>query len=198
MGPSPSDLNHFFAIDLARHNWHIAADHHKYTNGSGVGGLPMLRSVLLLGCFGLGLSLSIAADTRPVDDLTALQGNWKPLQCEFQGKSQMTAEEMKQMTGVYEKADYYLYFVDTDKNGKPDVMQIAHANITLDPTTSPKGILFELAEGRMKGAKQHGIYEIAGNQLKLCYGPIDKPKPTEFKSTPGSGYFLETWARQQK
>jgi uncharacterized protein (TIGR03067 family) len=153
----------------------------------------------MLGLFALALSAAIAADPKPVDDLTALQGNWKPLQCEFQGKSQITADEMKQMTGVYDKTEYFLYFVDRTKAGKPDVMLIAHANVTLDPTASPKGITFELLEGSNKGARQHGIYEIAGNQLKLCYGPIEKPKPTKFESiSGGNGYILETWARQMK
>lgn len=158
----------------------------------------MLRGVLMAGLFGLGLSLSMAADPKPVDDLTSLQGNWKPLQCEFQGKPQITAEGMKLMTGVYDKSEYFLYFVDRNNAGKPDVMLIAHANVKLDPSASPKGITFELLEGSNKGAKQHGIYEIAGNQLKLCYGPIDKPKPTKFESTIGDGFLLETWARQAK
>jgi uncharacterized protein (TIGR03067 family) len=158
----------------------------------------MLRGVLTLGVFTSALGLCIAADPKPADDLAALQGNWKPLQCEFQGKSQMSADGMKQVTSVYDKSEYFLYFVDRTNPGKPDVMLIAHANFALDPTSSPKGITFEIAEGSNKGAKQHGIYEIAGNQLKLCYGPTDKPRPTEFKSTAGNGYMLETWARQVK
>ena len=158
----------------------------------------MLRCALLLGFLGFVTNSAVGADPKPNDDLATLQGNWKPLQLECQGKQLSPAEEMKQMTGVYDKSEYFLYFVDKGKDGKPDVMLIAHANVTLDQTTTPKGITFELCEGRLKGAKQHGIYEIAGNQLKLCYGPIDKPKPTEFKSAPGSSHILETWARQVK
>jgi uncharacterized protein (TIGR03067 family) len=158
----------------------------------------MLRGVLVLGLLVTGIGLCLAADPKPGDDLAALQGNWKPLQCEFQGKTQMSAEEMKQTTGVYDKSEFFLYFVDRTNPQKPDVMLIAHANFALESTSSPKGITFEIAEGSNKGAKQHGIYEIAGNQLKLCYGPVEKPKPTEFKSTVGNGYILETWARQVK
>lgn len=158
----------------------------------------MLRCALLLGILGLVTVYAVGADPKPNDDLAALQGNWKPLQIESQGKSQTSAEEMKQMTGVYDKSEYFLYFVDNGKGGKPDVMLIAHANVAIDQTKNPKEITFELAEGRLKGAKQHGIYEIAGNQLKLCYGPIDKPIPAEFKSAPGSSHILETWARQVK
>jgi uncharacterized protein (TIGR03067 family) len=144
------------------------------------------------------LYIAAAADPKAGDDLNALQGNWKPLQCEYQGKSQMPVDVMKQVTGVYDKAEYYLYFVDKGKNNKPDVMLLALANITLEPNASPKGITFEFADGPLKGVKRHGIYEIAGNQLKLCVGPSDKPRPTEFKSTADNGFFLETWARQVK
>ena len=104
---------------------------------------------------------------------------------------------MKQVTVVFDKSEYHLYFKDKDpdKDGKPVILRLALANIALDSTT--KSITFEFADGPLKGKKSHGIYELAGNQLKLCYGPADKPKPTKFESTANSGYFLETWARQK-
>ena len=64
------------------------------------------------------------------------------------------------------------------------------------PTIGPKSIVFEFADGQMKGPKRHGIYEVAGDQLKLCYGPVDRPKPVKFESPAKSGYFLETWAKK--
>lgn len=133
-------------------------------------------------------------------DLEKLQGYWKPLQCETEGKAMMPTDIMKQVTVVFDKSEYFLYFKDskTDKEGKPIVLRLALANVALDPTTAPKTIAFEFAEGQLKGKKSHGIYELSGNQLKMCYGPAEKPKPTKFESPANSGYFLETWARQQK
>jgi uncharacterized protein (TIGR03067 family) len=158
----------------------------------------MLRIALLLGVVGAGtVSLAAGADPKPADDLTLLQGNWKPLQCEYQGVAQMPADVMKQVTVVFDKNEYFLYFVDKGQNGQPKLLRLALANIALDQTTSPKSITFEFADGPFKGQKRHGIYELAGNQLKMCYGPADKAKPTEFKSPANSGYFLETWARQK-
>jgi uncharacterized protein (TIGR03067 family) len=139
-----------------------------------------------------------AANPQPTDDLANLQGNWKPLQIEHDGTPQMTAELMKQVTAVFDKTEYYLYFVDKGRDGQPKVLRLALANIEIDPTANPKAITFEFADGPFKGQKRHGIYELAGNQLKLCYGPTDKPRPTEFKSSPKSGLFLETWAKQAK
>jgi uncharacterized protein (TIGR03067 family) len=160
----------------------------------------MLRVALVLGGLvvtGL-LTRTAGADPKPADDLNGLQGNWKPLQCEYQGDPQMPADVMKQVTVVFDKNEYFLYFVDRNKDGTPKVLLLAKAAVALDPTTKPKSIAFEFADGPLKGQKRHGIYELAGNQLKMCYGPGDKPKPTEFKAPPNSGYFLETWARQVK
>jgi uncharacterized protein (TIGR03067 family) len=131
----------------------------------------------------------------PVGDLGVLQGNWKPLQVEFEAKPQMSAEEMNKVTSVYDQAEYHLYYADKSVN-PPKVLKLAVMNVSLDSSTSPKSISFEYASGPLKGQKRHGIYELAGNQLKLCYGPGDKPKPTTFSAPDKSGYFLEVWARQ--
>ncbi|MBA4064658.1 MAG: hypothetical protein C0501_13280 [Isosphaera sp.] len=161
----------------------------------------MRRVAGLLGVAGMTLTLAVTApgaNPAPADDLAAVQGNWKPLQCEFEGVPQMPAEVMKQVTTVFDKAEYHLYFVDKGKDGQPKVLRLAMATVALDPSTSPKTITFTFADGPMKGERRHGVYEVAGNQLKLCYGPADKPRPTEFKAPAKSGYFLETWARQVK
>ena len=167
----------------------------------------MLRVGVMLGV--LCLTTPVMADpppaTTPVStplagDLAKLQGYWKPLQCELEGKGLMPNEIKKQVTVVFDKSEYFLYFKDSKigKDGKPIVFRLALAKITLDESTSPKSITFEFATGELKGNKRHGIYELAGNQLKMCYGPVEKPKPTKFESPAGSGYFLETWARQVK
>lgn len=155
----------------------------------------MLRTLLLCSVMtGLGQTTTSAnADPKLAGDLGSLQGNWKPLQCEFQGVPQMPADIMKQVTVVFDKSEYHLYFVEKDREGKPKVLRLALANITLDTSATPKAITFEFAEGPFKGQKREGIYELAGNQLKLCYGAV---RPKEFKAPPGSGLFLETWARQ--
>ena len=136
----------------------------------------------------------------PASDLDKVQGYWKPLQCDFEGKPQMPIDVMKQVTVVFDKSEYHLYFKDTKMGpgGQPVVFRLALANITLDSTANPKSITFEFADGPLKGKKCHGIYEVAGNQLKMCYGSADNPKPTKFEAPAKSGYFLETWARQVK
>lgn len=158
----------------------------------------MLRVCALMGVLSMAMVALADPPAAPATDLDKLQGYWKPLQCEIEGKAMMPVERMKQVTVVFDKSEYHLYFKDSklDKDNKPIIFRLALANIALDPAT--KSITFEFADGPLKGKKSHGIYDLAGDQLKMCYGPADKPKPTKFESPAGSGYFLETWARQQK
>jgi uncharacterized protein (TIGR03067 family) len=161
----------------------------------------MLRVGALMGILSMAtLAMADPPAATPTTDLERLQGYWKPLQCDLEGKGQMPTEIMKQVTVVFDKNEYYLYFKDSklDKDNKPIILRLALANVVMDETTNPKTITFEFADGPLKGKKTHGIYELAGNQLKMCYGSTDKPKPTKFESPTGSGYFLETWARQDK
>lgn len=155
-----------------------------------------LMSVLTFGT----VAFADPPAAAPASDLDKLQDYWKPLQCDFEGKPQMPTEVMKQVTVVFDKSEYHLYFKDTKigADGKAVVFRLAKAIVTLDTATAPKSITFEFADGPLKGKKCHGIYEVSGNQLKLCYGSADSPKPTRFESPAKSGYFLETWARQVK
>lgn len=159
----------------------------------------MLRLGVVAGVIGMvGLA---AADPPPASPPTAqselalLQGNWKPLSIEFEGKAQATAEEMQKLTAVFDQSEYHLYFADKTQN-PPKVLKLAVMNVTVDPTTTPRTILFEFARGELKGQKRHGIYELAGNQFKMCYGPVEKPKPATFAAPANSGLFLEVWAKQ--
>ena len=104
----------------------------------------------------------------------------------------MTAEEMKKVTVVFDQSEYHLYFKEAGK----EPIKLALMTVALDPTTSPKTVTFEFAAGPLKGQKRHGIYEVAGNELKLCYGPVEKPRPSQFAAPDKSGYFLEVWAKQ--
>ncbi len=147
----------------------------------------------------LGL-VGLTAGQPPASSLPAylasLQGYWKPLSVEYEGKPQMTADQMKQVTVVFDQNEYHLYFVDKDKTGAAKPLRLALMNVVVDGTTNPKSITFEFAEGALKGQKRHGVFEVAGNQLKMCYGPAEKPKPTSFSAPPNSGLFLEVWAKQ--
>jgi uncharacterized protein (TIGR03067 family) len=41
------------------------------------------------------------------------------------------------------------------------------------------------------------IYELKGDTLRVCWGPLGKPRPTEFASKPGSGHSLVVLKREK-
>lgn len=142
------------------------------------------------------VGLAVGRDPAPSEDLALLQGNWKPLSIKFEEKDMMPAgTELQKVTAVFDKSEYHLYYADKTVS-PPKVLKLAVANVSLDPNAAPKGIEFTFAAGPLQGQKCHGIYELAGNQLKLCYGPADRPRPAKFEAPAKSGHFLEVWAKQ--
>jgi RNA polymerase sigma-70 factor (ECF subfamily) len=66
------------------------------------------------------------------------------------------------------------------------------ADYKLDPTTSPKQIDLFPSYGPAKEQNQviHGIYELTGDELKLCISGPGEERPTKFASEKGSKVML--------
>jgi uncharacterized protein (TIGR03067 family) len=143
----------------------------------------------------VGMVVLAAGKNPPPGDLGALQGYWKPLSVQYEGKPQMPADEMQKVTVVIDQTEYHLYYADKSVN-PPKVLRLALMNVSVNDAGTPKTLEFTFADGPLKGQKRHGIYEIAGDQLKMCYGPAEKPRPAAFAAPAGSGLFLEVWAKQ--
>lgn len=134
-----------------------------------------------------------AAAPAPTGDLAALQGYWKPLAMRHDGEPvTKTADELRKLTAVVEGDEFHLYFKAPDKGP----LKLARTRLTLNPDANPKTFALEYQFGPLKGQRRHGIYEVAGNELRLCYGPTDRPPPAQFAAPAGSGYFNEVWAKQ--
>jgi uncharacterized protein (TIGR03067 family) len=65
----------------------------------------------------------------------------------------------------------------------------------LDPSKNPKTLDATVTAGEGKGTTQLGIYELKGDILRACFDPKGKNRPMEFKTTPGSGYYLANMVR---
>jgi uncharacterized protein (TIGR03067 family) len=69
----------------------------------------------------------------------------------------------------------------------------------LDPTKKPKQIEAVRTKGPHKGEKMVGIYELDGDTFKVCFAaPGKTDRPTEFKSTAGSGQRVLVLKREKK
>ena len=69
-------------------------------------------------------------------------------------------------------------------------------HFTVNPNTRPKEV-DSIAEGGPKaGQLTPGIYEIIdATHKRACWGPTGGPRPTEFRSTPGSHRILQYWTK---
>ena len=67
----------------------------------------------------------------------------------------------------------------------------------IDPTATPKTIDITSTDGSGKSVTQKGIYELDGDNQKICMSAPGKPRPTEFVSKPDSGRIIEVLKREK-
>jgi len=69
-------------------------------------------------------------------------------------------------------------------------------HFTVNPNTRPKQVDTVAEGGPNAGQLTRGIYEIIdATHKRACWGPPGGPRPTEFKSPPGSGRILQYWKK---
>ena len=68
---------------------------------------------------------------------------------------------------------------------------------THDASKSPKTIDYVNTAGGNKGKSQQGIYEFAGDLLKVCVGAPGSARPAQFESLAGDGRSFTVWRRIQ-
>ena len=101
-------------------------------------------------------------------ELQQLQGTWQAVSMET-GGSPVPAEVARRLRYVFEGDRVTLL-----EDGKPT----GAGTVTLQPDAGPKALDVRMTEGPGRGQKAEGIYELAGDRLKLCIGP---ERPTAFR-----------------
>jgi uncharacterized protein (TIGR03067 family) len=115
---------------------------------------------------------AFAHQDATADDGKAIQGTWKVISCEHGGKK-LPDDQLK---------DAVLIFADGIFTFKAAGKTITVGKYRLDPAAKP-GVLDTVAtEGPAKGQTQLGIYELKGDDLKLCQSFGVDRRPAEFKS----------------
>lgn len=76
--------------------------------------------------------------------------------------------------------------------------EVGKGTSTIDPSKSPKTIELTPTEGEDKDKQSPGIYEINENTFKVCIGPPERDRPTEFNSIAGYEHLLVTLEREKK
>jgi uncharacterized protein (TIGR03067 family) len=142
---------------------------------------------LAAALLGAGLAAT-PATAEEKKDLDKVQGTWKFTEMEQDGQPAPKGEDMP--TIVFEKDK----FTVKDPAGK--VLQAGTQ--VLDDSKKPKTVDAKVTEGEGTGTTMLGIYELDGDTLKACFDPQGKKRPTEFKTTAGSGLMLVVLKREKK
>jgi uncharacterized protein (TIGR03067 family) len=121
-----------------------------------------------------------------MNDLDRLQGTWN-LVSAMQDGNALPEDKVKQMTIVI-KGDTFRF------PGSAEYATSRAGTIKLNESKNPK----EMDAISTEKEVMLGIYVLEENDYKVCFAPAGMPRPTEFTSTPGSGYILQSWKRQGK
>jgi uncharacterized protein (TIGR03067 family) len=143
---------------------------------------------LVTALLGAGLAVAPAiADDKKGTDLDKLQGTWKFVSMEQDGQTVPKADEMPTIT--FEKDKFEL---------KAGGQVVQAGTQVLDGGKKPKTVDATVTEGEGKGTTMLGIYELDGDNLKACFDPQGKKRPTEFKTAAGTGLMLVVMKREKK
>ena len=158
---------------------------------AGVHALDVMKTRLLMIA---ALGLFLAACNRqastpaapPKTDLDRLQGTWY-LDAAMQDGNVLPKDKARETSIVF-KGNTFRF------PGLAEYATSKEGTIKLDENKTPK----EMDAISTEKEVMLGIYALEENGYKVCFAPAGKPRPTEFTSTPGSGYILQSWQRQNK
>jgi uncharacterized protein (TIGR03067 family) len=129
------------------------------------------------------------ADAR-ADDATALQGEWRIVAGEREGKKGSEKSVLDAAGKLVVEGEM---FTLSGKNERP-----AKYKIRLDPSKTPKAINLTIQEGKHAGTTVAGIYALDGDRLRMCVpfaGQDPTARPKDFATTDGDGLMLMTFER---
>src|ERR1041385_648536 len=151
--------------------------------------MKTLQGLLVIGV-AIGTLLSARAQDGPAEkkDLAALQGEWTMVSGSADGQA-MPEDMVKQMKRIC-KGD-----IVTVTSGEHVFLK---AKFTINASSKPKTIDYDMTEGFTKGKKQLGIYELEGDTFKACFAAPGGERPTEFSSKAGEQRTLSVWKRQKQ
>ena len=138
----------------------------------------------------LAAGLSLAADDSrkgPLDmDYAKLEGTWRVVSLEIEGKK-IPEETIKDSRLIIKGKEFTM----------KEKIATYRGNFSTDPSKKPKTIDMKFTEGPEKGNTSLGIYELDGDNLKLCLTITAKDRPAEFAAKPRSGLGHEVLKREK-
>src|SRR5262249_14884653 len=112
-------------------------------------------------------------------DLDQMQGTWRAVLMNRDG-------EMQPLQGAF--ADLQLVVRDDRRTIKSGPTILSEAYYRLNPAAEPPTIDLVVTRGGSRGQIMLGIYEIAGDRLRVCYAVPGRERPRDFTPKAGSGH----------
>jgi uncharacterized protein (TIGR03067 family) len=136
----------------------------------------------------LTATLTLAALAPAADEgkHNKVQGTWAAVQAAFDGKK--AQDEVVRALEVVITGDT----ITITSPSAVEYFPSETGTYKLDPSSKPKTIDLTLTAGPNKGKTLAGIYQLEGDNLKLCIHGAGKERPKEFDSKKGTdGMLLE-------
>ena len=138
----------------------------------------------------LAAGLSLAADDskkEPLDmEYVKLEGTWRVVSLEIEGMK-IPEETVKDSRLIIKGKEFTM----------KEKIATYRGNFIIDPSKKPKTIDMKFTEGPEKGNTSLGIYQLEGDDLKLCLTITAKDRPTEFAAKPKNGHGFEVLKREK-
>lgn len=131
-----------------------------------------LLTIAVVGlAFCANFSTRAVAEDESEKDLKKMAGEWTPVLMQLNGKKQ--PEELLKSIKLTIKGDKYNTVVGKEKD---------EGTLKLDATKEPREMDITTNVGENKGKAIPCIYEIEGDELRVCYGLKVAERPTDFKA----------------
>ena len=131
---------------------------------------PLTLAAVCLATLSILFS-SAAAEDESDKDLKKMAGDWVPVVMQLNGK--------KQPEGVMKSIKLT---INGDKYNTVVGKELDEGALKLDATKMPREMDITTSVGENKGKPIPCIYEIKGNELKVCYGLNGTARPADFKA----------------
>lgn len=137
-------------------------------------------------------SANAAPDAKSIQkERDSLQGTWLPHEARIGGQD-IPAEVLKSLRLTL-KGDRYEV-----STGKASDKTSDSGVIMFDPSTTPHTMAIKGEAGPNKGKTLLAIYELAGDELKICYDLSGGKTPAEFASEPATQLLLVKYRRETR
>jgi uncharacterized protein (TIGR03067 family) len=118
-------------------------------------------------------------------ELKRLEGTWELVSEVYDGK------KVEQPASMVVRAEIRGEDYAVSRGGRV----FARAKLKVDPVKKPKTLDMEATEGPVKGKTFFAVYELKGDELRVCGADSERDRPGEFAAPAGSKRLLDTYRR---